>query len=41
MSIQELELVKLMIEIDPTTTVKEVSKLLKELRKGRNNERME
>jgi hypothetical protein len=35
MSIQELELVKLMIEIDPQTTVKEVKELLKEIRKDK------
>ena len=32
MSIQELEYIKLILEIDPTTTVKEIAQFIRELR---------
>ena len=35
MSIKELEYIKLILEIDPTSTVKEIAQLIRELRKGR------
>jgi hypothetical protein len=35
MSIQELQYIKLILEIDPTTTVREIAHLVRELRKGR------
>ena len=39
MTIYELELVKLILEIDPSATVREIAKLIKELRKGRTDAR--
>jgi hypothetical protein len=39
MSIQELEYIKLILEIDTTSTVKEIARLIKELRKGRQNDK--
>jgi hypothetical protein len=39
MSIRELELIKLMMEIDPSTTVREVIVLLKEIRKGNKDDK--
>lgn len=35
MTLQELEYVKLLIEIDQKTTVREIAKLIRELRKAR------
>ena len=40
MSIQELEYIKLILEIDPTSTVREIAKLIRELRKGREDARV-
>ena len=39
MSIRELEYIKLILEIDPSATVKEIATLIKELRKGRTDAR--
>jgi len=35
MSIRELEYIKIILEIDPTSTVAEIAKLIKELKKNR------
>ena len=37
MSIQELQYIKLILEIDPSATVREIAKLITELRKGRED----